>query len=151
MFVTRESRAKSATRLALCLGFLAISIWMWLSPGTQSMPDDNTSRAEAIGWIGTAFWGIIALRFGWSLVRPGTLTITSTGVTEDLGWRSRHWPWSEIERVELRRTYGGLTSFCMLYPVDSGPVRLFGWCVSPDELSKTIERERAAHSNSTMT
>jgi hypothetical protein len=95
--------------------------------------------------------GVLALRYAWSLLKPGTLTVSSGGITQDLGWRRKHWNWADIDQVELRRTAANSVSVCMLYPIAKPPVRLFGWNVSADELYETIQRDRNRYSNSTMT
>jgi hypothetical protein len=93
-------------------------------------------------YIGIAFFGVLALRYGWTALRPGTLTIDDRGITQSLGWRQLHWAWNEIDRTEVIRTAGGLASACILYPRRGGRVRLFGWEVPAEDLQRTIEQRR---------
>jgi len=111
---------------------------------------DRASKITAISWIGAAFFGVLALRYAWSLLKPGTLTISPAGITQDLGWRRKHWNWADIDQVELRRTAANFVSVCMLFPIAKPPVRLFGWNLSAAELYETIQRDRTHYSNSTM-
>jgi len=114
-------------------------------PPPTPLSPDRASKVTAIGVIGAMFFGVLALRYVWSLLNPGTLTISADGITQNLGWRRRHWNWGEIDKVELGRTAGNLVGFCMLYPVASLPVRLFGWQLSAGEIYDAIEETRAKY------
>jgi hypothetical protein len=149
--IIRESRRQAAFRLVGCAGFVAVCVWMLTSSKLGTLPPNRADNVTAISWIGAAFFGLLAFRYAWSLLKPGTLIISPTGISQNLGWRSRHWRWSEIESVELRRTAANLVSVCLLHPFEQGPIRLFGWQRSPEELYGAIEEGRARYSNSTLT
>ena len=91
-------------------------------------------------YAGATFFAILAIRYLWSVCRPGTLTIDRDGLTLNLGWRRLHWAWDEIDRAELVRTPGNLASAYMIYPRVGGRVRLFGWRTSTKDLQRQIER-----------
>ena len=135
---TRESRQQAAFRLAACLAFVAACIWMLTSSRLGTLPISRAEKVTVISWIGVVFFGGLSLRYAWSLSKPGTLKITSTGISQRLGWRNREWSWSDIEQVELRGS-----AVCMIHPKTERPVRLFGWDRSPSEIYQAIERERA--------
>lgn len=151
MLVVRESRAQAAFRFIGFLAFVAVCVGILMSARLASMEPYRAAISAVISWIGALFFGVMAVRYAWTLLSPGTLTISSEGIAQDLGWRSRKWRWSEIDRVELLKVAANPVSACMLYPVAERPVQLFGWQLSPDELYQTIQRDRATYSNSTIT
>ena len=95
-------------------------------------------------YVSIAFFGVLALRYLWSALRPGTLTINAQGITQSLGWRQSHWAWKDIDRTEVIRTTAGLFSACLLYPHIGRRVQLFGWELSADELQRKIEEYRTS-------
>jgi hypothetical protein len=48
-------------------------------------------------YVGTYFFGMGILYFGWQLISPSTLTIAPDGLTWGTTWKSRHWTWSELD------------------------------------------------------
>jgi hypothetical protein len=138
----RESRVQALGRLVGCTLFVAVCVWALGKPRASRI--SSLSEAKTVGWfyLGIVFFSVIALRYAWTLHRPGILTISGEGITQDLGWRSRHWAWSDIERTQIIQTAGGLVSVCMLYPRIGGRVRLFGWELSSDELQRKIDQYR---------
>jgi hypothetical protein len=145
--IARESRTQAALRLLGCLAFVAVGGWMLsIAPSEPRW----TIRMTMGGYLGVLFFGVIALRYAWSVLKPGTLEVSTTGISQDLGWRKTHWRWADVEKVELRRTAADRVSVCLLYPNGRAPVRLFGWNVSAEQLFNTIERTRRSYSNSTM-
>ncbi|MEO5493039.1 MAG: hypothetical protein ABIR08_03320 [Sphingomonas sp.] len=97
------------------------------------------SIEDAFLYLSAAAFVVLGVRYLWTVCCPGTLTIDPEGLTQDLGWRRRHWAWNEIDHAERVRTPGNLASAYVIYPHAGGRFRLFGWRVSTDELQRKIE------------
>jgi hypothetical protein len=133
--IVRESRRQASLRLLGCSAFVTLGLW-----GARTIPDP---RSDALLYWSAAFFAVLALRYLWSIYRPGTLTLDEAGMTENLGWKRLHWAWAEIDHTEVIQTPGGLASACLIYPHTGGRVRLFGWRLSANELHRRIEEYRA--------
>jgi hypothetical protein len=90
----RQSRTKVILRVLGSIGFVAIGCW-----------EISTGRTDAqlIGCAAVGLFGLFAIGWTWSLVRPGTLTIGPQGVEERLGWSTRRWAWGELQSIRLAK------------------------------------------------
>lgn len=140
--VVRESRAQAGFRLVGCLAFVSVCLWALRFP--RASHPTSLRGQEGIAWMyfAIAFFGILGLRYAWTLLRPGTLTITDEGISQNLGWRRRRWAWHEISRTEVLRTAANLVSVCLIHTPDGEKVRLFGWEMRPEELQRKIDEHR---------
>jgi hypothetical protein len=131
----REDRGKAARRLIGCFAFVALGLWLIIEiPG----------RRPALGYATVSF-AILAARYVWSLVRPGYLRISRSGIGQDLGWRRRFWEWDSIGRVEIYDNGRGARA-ALLYLQSGKFIRLFGWERTPPELVSLIDEYRPSGS-----
>ncbi len=122
------------------IAFLIASLWLATGTPFVQLESDRANNVVFIGWAGALFFGMLILRYAWALASPGKLAISYDGIEQNLGWRKRHWRWSDIEDVRLIKTS---VPVCVVYPVAGLPVRLFGWNVRPQELKRRIDEHRS--------
>ena len=134
--IVRESRVQAVARLLGCIVFVCAGIWCL---GLITNPIKLAGL-----YFATAFFGVLALRYFWAIVRPGILTISAQGITQDLGWRRLHWDWNDIDHTEVVWTAAGRVSVCLLYTCSGKRVRLFGWKLPPEELQREIRGYQSA-------
>ena len=138
--VFRESRWQAAVRLVGSAGMVAVSLWLAIFDPLVELAPDRASYVEFIGWAGALFFALLLVRYAWALASPGTLTVSTAGLEQSLGWRRRRWRWSDIEEVRL---VDSTVSVCIVYPTTALPVRLFGWNVEADQLKRLIDNYRS--------
>lgn len=94
--VIREARMKTALFCGLCLGFVAIFVFV------------PNARDDWRGLLGLVFFGLGVLIFGWRLIRPGTLTLDGDGFTVvDLFGRERRTAWRSVTPFFLMKLSRG--------------------------------------------
>jgi len=75
----RESRKQAAFRLIGCVAFVALCVWMLVAPAREALSQNDLRKVRAIGFVGATFFGVLGLRYLWTLLKPGTLTISPAG------------------------------------------------------------------------
>lgn len=142
--VIRERRSEAAARMMGCVALVAVSIWLATASPAVPLSASRQLSVRVIGIASGLFFGVMIARFGWAFIRPGTLSISTNGLLQDLGWRKVRWNWSDIKDIKVVRTAGNLATVCLVYPKSGWPVRLFGWEISPTAIGQITERYRQA-------
>ena len=109
--VVLQSRRQAARLLLLSAIFVGLgAVLMAVTGGTEQ---------RVWGGVTIAFFGLGLVVFGWQLIRPGSLTIGSAGLTERVLGRTRRIAWSEAVNFrvwEFNRVQ--LVAFDDLRPAD---------------------------------
>ena len=127
--IVRESRAQASGRIVGCFVFVACTLLV--APHVQLV-----RRIEVLAAGG--FFGVLSMRYVFTLVRPGYLRISPKGIEQDLGWRKRSWSWDQVQDFRLVRTVPLVSVVLLRIQGQRFPTRLFGWALSPVEIERVL-------------
>ncbi len=144
--VIRQARWKAALLTAAGAGFAVLGLLMRREPGFTGV----------VGWFCAAFFGLGAAVGAAQLAWPGRLVVSPEGLTLQMLWRKRVWPWSAVDAFGVWRAKsttlvvfedasartGALTRMNRALGASSGSLPP-GWRVKPEALALLLAQAKA--------
>ncbi len=147
--VIRSSKWKTALLLAVCVGFVAIGIFML----GGAIPGVIWSA-----YLGVALFGCGIPLFGWQLLRPDSLELSPAGIVWRSVFKTMSWKWQDVGNFRAYRVFFSRQVGFDFSASYSGQTRLRAtnkslagvegaltgnWEIGPVELAKLLNEARA--------
>lgn len=143
--IIHQSRWKSFLRFVGCLVFVGLALWLHQS----GIPSTRMTLAV---WLGFALFGPGALLFLVQTLRPGTLEISSRGLTQSTMFRRTEWTWDVFQQFQVMQVRGAKMVAFDLAPSSDAPGLMQqasralggdgalapGWAIPPEALAAKL-------------